>query len=121
MPIKGLSPVQRTLRILRQRGFLVDIVERFSPYAGKYGKRIDTFHFIDLLCIAENKIIAIQSCGSDFRKHDKKIIENEYAVEWLKAGGAIELWGWRKVVKHRGLKQKVWSPRVKVYLLDNFK
>lgn len=117
----SLSNTQRTLRALEQRGFISAIVEKFNPYAGKYGKRIDAFGFIDILSIMPKGICAVQSCGSDFRAHDREILTNENAPEWLKAGGHLELWGWRKVVKKRGLKQKVWRPRIKVYSPDDFK
>jgi hypothetical protein len=116
----GLSNTQRTLRALEQRGFLSTIVEKFNPYAGPYGKRIDAFGFIDILSIMPKGICAVQSCGSDFLNHDRKILENEKAPEWLKAGGHIELWGWRKVVKRRGSKQKIWAPRIKIYSLKDF-
>ena len=117
----SLSNTQRTLRALEQQGYISGIVEKFNPYAGPYGKRIDLFNFIDIISIMPKGICAIQSCGSDFRKHDRKILENEYAPEWLKAGGHIELWSWRKVKKHpRKGKLKVWRPRVKVYTLEDF-
>lgn len=116
----SLSNTQRTLRALEQQGYISGIVEKFNPYAGKYGKRIDLFNFIDIISIKPKGICAIQSCGQDFRAHDGKILENKYAPEWLKAGGHIELWGWRKVKKKRGGKLKIWKPRVKVYSLEDF-
>jgi len=103
---------------LEQQGYLSGIVEKFNPYAKV---RVDLFNFIDIISIKPKGICAIQSCGSDFREHDRKILKNEYALEWLKAGGTIELYGWRKVKKRRGLKQMVWRPRVKVYTLKDFK
>jgi len=118
--MSGLSNTQRTLRALKQQGYISGIVERFNPYAGEFGKRIDLFGFIDIISIKPIGICAVQSCGSDFRKHDKKILENEYAPEWIKAGGSIELWGWRKVKKKRGGKQMMWEPRVKIYTMDDF-
>ncbi|GAG50239.1 unnamed protein product, partial [marine sediment metagenome] len=53
-------------------------------------------------------------------EHDRKILSNEFAPEWLKAGGYIELWAWRKVKKVRGGKQMIWKPRVKIYSLSDF-
>jgi len=117
---KGLSPTQRTLRYLRQMGWHADIVERWLPRAGPYGKRVDAFHFIDILAIGENSIIAVQSCGSNFSEHDKKILASDYAKEWLRAGGRILLIGWRKCVYKRGSSWKVWKPRVKEYKLEDF-
>jgi len=114
----GLSNTQRTLRALEQQGYLSGIVEKFNPYAKV---RVDLFNFIDIISIKPCGICAIQSCGSDFQEHDRKILKNEYAPEWIKAGGAIELWGWRKVKKKRGGKLKIWAPRLKIYKLEDFK
>jgi len=117
---KGLSNTQRTLRWLRQQGMIAGIVERWNQYAGPHGIRMDLFNYIDIIAIEANSILAIQSCGQAFAEHDRKILSNEIAPEWLKAGGRIQLVGWRKVLKKRGGKQKVWKPRVKEYTLDDF-
>lgn len=117
-----LSPTQRTLRALRDRGLHVGIVERFNRYAGPHGVRQDLFGFIDLVAIDVDSILAIQSCGQSFAAHDRKIREEcgEKAAAWLAAGGALELWGWRKVKRKRGGKVMVWSPRVKRYAPADF-
>jgi hypothetical protein len=57
---KGISNTSRTLEYLRQQGWVVGKVERFIQYAGKYGKRMDLFGFIDLVAMGEGSIIAIQ-------------------------------------------------------------
>ena len=122
----SLSPTQRTLRLLRQEGCLCGIVERFNTFAGpivkgrRVGIRQDLFQFIDIVAILPIGICGVQSCGQAFSEHNKKILENEIAPEWLKAGGFIYLYGWRKLVKRRGLKQKIWSPRIKEYTLEDF-
>ena len=72
----GLTPTQRTLKYLRDKGYTAGIVERWVSQAGKFGKRIDLFNFIDIIAIKENKILAVQSCGQDFADHDTKILEN---------------------------------------------
>jgi hypothetical protein len=118
--VSGLSNTQRTLRALKQQGYISGIVEKFNPYVGEHGKRIDLFNFIDIISIKPIGICAIQSCGSNFSEHDRRILENEYAPEWLKAGGHIELWGWRKIKKKRGGKQMIWKPRVKIYTMDDY-
>ena len=117
----SLRPTQRTLRALKQQGCLVGIVERFNPYAGPHGIRQDLFGFIDIIALYPTGIYAIQSCGQAFSEHMKKILENEVAPEWLKAGGGIQVWGWRKVLKTRGGKLKIWQPRVHTFHLDDFK
>ena len=117
---KGLSNVQRTLRYLEQQGYISGIVERFNRYAGKFGIRQDLFGIFDLISIMPTGISGVQVCGSDFSAHNRKILENEVAPEWLKAGGSILLIGWRKVLKKRGGKLKIWSPRIKEYALEDF-
>lgn len=116
----GLSPTQRTLRHLEQRGCICGIVERFIPFAGKFGRRIDLFNFIDIISVEADRITAIQSCGQSFSEHKKKILENEVAPEWLKAGGGIELYSWRKVKLRRGAKAMRWQPRIYVFTLGDF-
>jgi len=117
---KGLSATQRTLRALRQQGYICGIVERFNPHVGTHGIRQDLFGFIDIIAIKPKGICAIQSCGQSFSAHMRKILENDLAVEWLKAGGHLELWGWRKIKKKRGGKLRIWSPRIHEFKLEDF-
>jgi len=117
---KGMSSVQRTLRFLRQEGHIVGIVEKFNRYAGSHGIRQDLFGIFDLIAIMPIGICGVQVCGQDFAEHDRKILENEVAPEWIKAGGKIMLIGWRKVLKKKGGKQKIWLPRIKEYNISDF-
>lgn len=119
--MKGLSPTQRTLRSLRQEGFIVGVVERFNPYAGKFGITQDLFGIIDIIAIKHDAICGIQSCGNSFSEHNKKILANEFAPEWLKVGGHLELWAWRRVKLKKGSIAIRWRPRVKVYSLEDYK
>jgi len=124
----GLSPTQRTLRALEQRGCLCGIVERFNPYGGppikgtdrRVGVRQDLFGIIDIIALYPTQIVGVQSCGQNFAEHDRKILDSPYALEWLKSGGRLELWGWRKIKKVRGGKAMVWQPRVRVYEKKDF-
>lgn len=119
---KGLSPTQRTLRELRNQGRICGIVERFNAYAGPHGLRQDLFGFIDIIALdTQRGIVAIQSCGSAFSAHLKKITEerNDACFEWLRCGGKVELWGWRKIKLSRGGKALRWTPRVKEITLED--
>lgn len=110
----GLSPTQRTLKAIREQGRLCGIVEKFNQYAGKFGIRQDLFGFIDIIAIdPEDGIVAIQSCGQDFRGHIRKLTEerNDIVFEWLKHA-PCELWGWRKVKLKKGGKAMRWRPRI---------
>ena len=115
----GLTPTQRTLRELRERGCICGIVERFNQHAGPFGLRQDLFGFIDIIALYPDSIVGIQSCGQSFSEHFKKIVENEVAPEWLKHG-RIELWAWRKVKRVRGGKAMIWRPKVHSFTADDF-
>ncbi len=121
---KGLSATQRTLRLLRGEGRICGIVERYNTFVGKFGIRQDFLGFIDIISLDSKRgIIAIQSCGTSFATHKKKILEDctDNAIEWLKCGGRIELIGWRKLKLKRGGKAMRWTPRIEEITLDNFK
>lgn len=112
----GLTPTQRTLRALRQRGLVADIVERFLQYAGPHGIRKDLFGIIDVLALSETGVIGVQSCGQDFSQHWQKLTveRRQETSDWLSTPGtSLELWGWRKVKAKRGGLAMIWSPRVR--------
>lgn len=72
----GLTPTQRTLRHLRHEGLEAAIVEKFNPYAGKFGQRQDMFGFIDIVALCPKRgILGVQSCGQSFKEHYRKITE----------------------------------------------
>jgi len=116
-----LSNTQRTLRYLEQQGCHSGIVEKFNQFSGPFGRRSDLFGIIDIISIYPFGIAGIQSCGQDFAAHDRKILESEMAVEWIKAGGILELIGWRKLKLHRGGKALRWKPRIRRYEIGDFK
>ena len=110
-----LSPTQRTIRALKDQGRICGIVERFIQNPVSHGIRSDLFGFIDVVSLDPAAgIVGIQCCGADVSAHYKKITleRTENAIEWLKCGGKIEIWGWRKVKLFRGSKAMRWKPRV---------
>lgn len=112
----GLSNTQRTLRALRERGLVAAIVEKWNAYAGPHGLRQDLFGILDILALdPERGVIGVQSCGSAFSEHLRKLtIEKaQETTDWLRTPGtSLELWGWRKVKLKRGGKAERWMPRV---------
>ena len=119
----GMSPTQRTIRALKDRGLVCAIVEKWNAHVGPYGIRQDLFGIIDVLALdPQHGVIGIQSCGSNFSAHIRKF-QNERAqecIDWLTTPGtSLELWGWRKVKVKRGGKAMVWRPRVQVITLDD--
>jgi hypothetical protein len=123
--VKGLSPTQRTLRALREQGRIAAITEKWNPHVGPFGIRQDLFGFVDVLALDPVRgFVAIQSTGQAFSEHEKKILDSpctENVIAWLKTpGGAVELWGWRKLKLHKGGKAMRWQPRVRVFTLADF-
>lgn len=112
----GTSPTQRTLKVLKEEGWRSGIVERF---VGPLNIRVDLFHIIDIIAIQERRILGVQSCGQAFAEHHRKLTEEELlsSLDWLRACGELQLWGWRKVKVKRGGKAMVWKPRVREYTL----
>lgn len=104
----GTSPTQRTLKYLRDRGYVVAVTERWNPFAKI---RQDLFGFIDLVAVRDKEIVGIQCTSRDnISARVQKIMENKDAIVWSEAGGAIYVIGWGKVGP-RGEK-KAWSPRI---------
>jgi hypothetical protein len=120
----SLSPTQRTLRALRGQGRVCDIVERFIAYAGPHGVRRDLFGIIDVLALDPQRgVVGVQSCGGDFAKHERKLLEQraQECIDWLETPGTVlELWSWRKVKLHRGGKAMRWQPRIREFTLADF-
>ncbi len=103
-----MTNTARTLQLLRGRGFKCGIVERYNSFTKQ---RFDLFGIIDIIAIKEHLLVGVQSCGSAYSEHMKKILASESAVEWLESGSELLLVGWRKLKKKRGGKAMVWSPR----------
>jgi len=117
------SPTQRTIRELKNQGRKCGIVERFNHHVGPHGIRQDLFGIIDIIALdPERGVVGIQTTGSDFSGHYKKLTEEmaQSTLDWLKTPGAVlELWGWRKVKLKRGGKAMVWRPRIKEITMDD--
>ena len=113
-----MKPTERTLKYLRDDGFICDMVERWirNPKHPAGGFRRDLFGFADILAFKPDspETMLVQSCGSDFAAHKRKIKEAPLASEWLRHH-KIMLIGWRKLKKKRGGKQMVWRPRIETY------
>lgn len=107
--------LQRTTEALRGQDLKYWKVEYRNTWAGI---TVDLFNIIDLL-VLDGGFLGIQVCGTDWMQHVQKLTvdHQENTVDWLKSGGRIELWGWRKVKKKRGGKIMIWRPRIADILL----
>ena len=121
---KGLSSTQRTLRVLRERGLVCAIVEKWNRFAGPFGCRQDLFGIIDVLGLDPQKgVIGAQCCvGATFRQHYEKITKERYeeTKAWLSTPGcSLEIWAWRKIKLERGGKAMRWEPKVRQITLGD--
>lgn len=116
------SPTERTLELLKKKYDHVGIVERFIHNKRlPHGIRSDLFNIIDIICLSPDSIIGVQSCGTDYASHFRKMTEQhkDKSTAWLTSGGRLFLIGWRKVKKSRGSKKYVIKPRFKEITLDD--
>ena len=80
-----------------------------------YGQTHDYLGCVDIIAIDPSVTLAVQSCGSDFAAHRRKMLEDcAHEVEaWLRCPHRrLELWGWRKISVKRGGVAMRWAPRV---------
>lgn len=121
------TPTQRTLKALRAEGYKCAIVEKWNPHARI---RQDLFGIIDIIAldtltvpgISAPSIIGVQSTGTAFAEHERKLLEEkrEECLNWLRAGGRLQLWGWRKLKVVRGGKAYRYESRVREFRIEDF-
>lgn len=129
---KGISSTQRTLRAMREEGRICAIVEKWNSWGkredgkGAPGIRVDLFGIIDVLALdPERGVVGVQCCsGGTFPAHYRKLTEDkaQNTHDWLSTPGtALEIWAWRKILKVRGGKAKIWVPRIQEITLEDIK
>ncbi len=94
----SISPTQRSLKHLREAGYLCQVTEHWNQWARV---RQDLFGFIDILAIRDGEILAVQACiRSDVSTRAAKIANHPNVGEVRKAGIRIEVWGWGTLSGH---------------------
>lgn len=89
-----MSPTERTLKHLREKGILAAKVETWNAWAKI---RQDLFGFIDILYWDRGVTIGAQvTTQANQSARVKKICGRPKAEKWLFEGNRIEVWGWRK-------------------------
>jgi hypothetical protein len=90
----GPSPTQRSLKLMRERGYLCEVVERWNPHAMI---RQDLFGFIDLLCVGADGVVAVQTTSSSsMASRRTKIADHPNVGKVREANVRILLHGWDK-------------------------
>jgi hypothetical protein len=93
------SPTTRSLKLMRDRGFYSEVVERYNSFTRT---RHDLYGFIDILCLGEGVVIGVQTTSySNMTARIKKIKEHENYPIVEKAGITIVVQGWKKNKSNR--------------------
>lgn len=100
-----MSPTERSLKLLREEGYLVAVVEKWNSFVKV---RQDLFGFIDLLAIKENETLAVQTTsGDNVSARLTKIEASDNLPIVRKANWRIEVHGWRKNAAGRWVLRRV--------------
>ena len=88
------SPTQRSLKLMRDRGYLCEVVEHWNPWSKT---RKDLWGFIDVLCIKEGQVIGVQTTSkTNISARYKKIKEHDNVWWVLDSGIRVLIQGWGK-------------------------
>lgn len=83
-----------TIKFLKNKGYVVERVERYNAFTRK---RHDAFGIIDYIALKEGEILGVQSTGVNGKSiHKKTILSHKLTKTWLEAGGKLLLICWRK-------------------------
>jgi hypothetical protein len=111
------SPTQRSLNLLRERGYLPYITETWNPYSKR---RNDLYGFADIVAIkvGEPGVLAVQTTsGTNLSARIKKAESLSAFRLWLAAGNPVEFHGWRKLLT--GKKQRTWQPLIRRFSIQD--
>ncbi len=99
---KGPSPTQRSLKVLRDADWTVDVVERWirNPKHPAGGFRKDFLGCADLVALKPGeRVLFVQTTdASSVAKHIEKLRESEHLAVLI-ACGRVEIHGWAKPSK----------------------
>lgn len=93
------SPASRSLKVMRERGYRAQVVERRVPYTNT---TLDLFGIIDIVCVGKGETIGIQATsGSNVASRIAKIEDSDALADLREAGWKVVVHGWRKNAKGR--------------------
>jgi hypothetical protein len=94
-----VTPTQRSLKYLRDDGYMAAVVEKWNPHARI---RQDLFGIVDILAIKDGETLAVQTTsGSGVSSRVSKIANSDSVAMIRKAGWRFHVHGWRKNSKGR--------------------
>lgn len=102
-----MSPTARTLKLLRDDGWLADVVERWIPRAKI---RKDLFGLIDILAIRDGEVLAVQTTTASNVTARRQKAEAHPNLPFVKEAMRFVIHGWR-LRKLKGEKRGHWVCR----------
>lgn len=93
------SPTQRTLKQLRDSGYIAEVVEKWNAFARI---RQDLFGVIDIVAIKDGVpgVLGVQTTSySNVSARLKKAVANTVLPVWVGAGNRFLVHGWKKGVR----------------------
>lgn len=109
---KPISATQKSLKLLRDEGYLCEIVEKTIP---KCFIKKDLFGFIDILAIKDDEVLAVQTTsGSHSSDRTTKIKTHPNYPKVKQLGWKITVHGWRKLKEKckNGNTKEVWKCKI---------
>lgn len=109
---KPVSATKKSLKLLRDDGWQVEIVEKTIPHC--FIKK-DLFGFIDLLAIKDDQVLAVQTTTGDHSANRAtKIKAHPNYPKVKKLGWQIHVHGWRKLKEKckNGNIKEVWKCKI---------
>ncbi|HEC64953.1 hypothetical protein LCGC14_0918350 [marine sediment metagenome] len=90
-----ISPMQRSLKLLRENGYTCWITEYWNPWSKT---KSDLFSFIDIIAIKKNETIGVQTTTQAHQaERVKKILGSKYYPIVKSAKWRVVVHGWRKL------------------------
>ena len=99
-----MSPTQRSLKALRDLGYLVEVVEKWNSFTRT---RKDLWGWADLLAIKRGEVLAVQVTSTGVANRVKKVADSETIGRVREAGVRIEVHGWAKNSKGRYIQRVI--------------
>ena len=92
-------PSARSLKLMRERGYRSQVVERWNPFAKI---RQDLFGIIDIVCVGSGGTVGVQATSaSHVSERIAKIEDSDALIDLRAAGWTIVVHGWKKNKKGR--------------------
>ena len=99
-----MTPTQRSLKALRELGYLVEVVEKWNSFTRT---RKDLWGWADLLAVRRGEVLAVQVTAQAVANRVQKVTDSETIGRVREAGVRVEIHGWRKNANGRYIQRIV--------------